>query len=68
MPGPAWIRYANLDADPSSMFPGNAYAHGSLLAPATPTATMVAPAGELGTLRMQTDSIGFLVTHLGGMP
>jgi dienelactone hydrolase len=67
-PGSAWIRYENLAADPVSMFPGNAYAHGSLLAPATPSATMVAPAGELGTLRMQTDSIGFLVTHLGGTP
>jgi hypothetical protein len=68
MPGSSWIRYENLDADPSTMFPGNAYAHGSLLAPATPSATMVAPAGELGTLRLQTDSIGFLVTHLGGTP
>jgi dienelactone hydrolase len=67
-PGSAWIRYENLDADPTSMFPGNAYAHGSLLAPATPSATMVAPAGELGTLRMQTDSVGFFVTHLGGAP
>jgi hypothetical protein len=65
-PGSAWIRYQNLDADPVSMFPGNAYAHGSLLAPAQPSATMVAPAGELGTLRLQTDSVGFLVTHLGG--
>jgi hypothetical protein len=67
-PGSAWLRYQNLDAAPESMFPGNAFGHGSLLSPADPSNTMVAPAGELGTLRMQTDTVGFLVSHLGGTP
>jgi dienelactone hydrolase len=66
-PGSAWIRYQNLDADPASMFPGNAYSHGSLLVPAQ-SATMVAPSGELGTLRMRVDALAFLASHLGGAP
>jgi dienelactone hydrolase len=66
--GSAWIRYQNLDADPASMFPGNAYSHGSLLAPAQPSATMAAPSGELGTLRMRVDGLAFLASHLGGTP
>jgi len=66
--GSSWIRYANLDADPATMFPGNAYAHGSLLAPATPSSSMLEVSGQLGTARMQVDTIGFLVTHLGGTP
>jgi hypothetical protein len=66
--GSAWIRYQNLDADPASMFPGNAYSHGSLLAPAQPSATMAAPSGDLGTLRMRVDGLAFLASHLGGTP
>lgn len=66
--GSAWIRYQNVDADLGSMFPGNAYSHGSLLVPAQPSATMVAPSGELGTLRMRVDALAFLVSHLGGTP
>lgn len=64
--GSVWLRYENLDADPASSFPGNAYAHGSLLQPAEPSATMAAPSGQLGTLRMQVDAIGYLASHLGG--
>jgi dienelactone hydrolase len=68
LPGSSWIRYQNLDADPASMFPGNGFGHGSLLAPAAPTMTMVAPSGELGTVRMRTDAVAFLLSHLGGTP
>jgi hypothetical protein len=67
-PGSAWLRYENLDADPATMFPGNAYAHGSLLAPATPSSSMLEVSGQLGTARMQTDTVSFLVSHLGGLP
>jgi hypothetical protein len=66
--GSAWVRYLNLDADPVSMFPGNAYAHGSLLQPAEPSPAMAAQSGQLGTLRMQVDSIGYLSSQLGGTP
>jgi dienelactone hydrolase len=64
--GSVWIRYHNLDADPPSAFPGNAYAHGSLLQPAEPSATMAAQSGQLGSLRMQVDALGFLASHLLG--
>jgi hypothetical protein len=50
------------------MFPGNGFDHGSLLAPAAPTMTMVAPSGELGTIRVRTDAVAFLLSHLGGTP
>ena len=50
------------------MFPGNAYAHGSLLRPAEPSATMAAQSGQLGTLRMQVDTVGYLSSHLGATP
>jgi hypothetical protein len=71
--GSAWIRYQNLDADAETMFPGNAFDHGSLLAPATPSPTMGAPSGQLGTVRMRVDAISFLVSHMianneGGTP
>jgi hypothetical protein len=61
MPGSAWIQYKTLPADPATGFPGNAYAHGSLLAPAPSTPET---AGLLGTAQMQTDAITYLVTHL----
>lgn len=51
----AWLRYLTLPpGDPATGGAGNAYAHGSLLAPAP------APGGELGTARMQLDAITFL--------
>jgi hypothetical protein len=64
-PGSHWLEYHGLDANPALGFPGNAYAHGSLLAPATPSASMAAGSGELGTLRLQADTVGFFATHLG---
>jgi dienelactone hydrolase len=67
-PGSVWIRYQNLDADAATMFPGNAYGHGSLLAPATPSAAMGEASGQLGTIRLRVDSLSFLLSHLGGAP
>jgi dienelactone hydrolase len=61
MPGSQWIRYRNLPADMTSGFPGNSYAHGSLLQPATPLPDQ---SGLLGTSLMQTDTLTYLVTHL----
>ncbi|HEU4576897.1 MAG TPA: hypothetical protein VFS67_01485 [Polyangiaceae bacterium] len=68
--GSHWVRYEGIGADPASQFPGNAYAHGSLLDPADPGPGMVAGSGELGTLRMQLDALGFFASHLlaGGVP
>lgn len=65
-PGSRWLRYVGRAADPASGFPGNAYDHGSLLAPAAPAAGMGTGSGELGTLRLRLDTLGFLSTHLGG--
>jgi hypothetical protein len=59
MPGSSWIEYSNIPPDAAQMFPGNTYAHGSLLRPATPDA-----AGALGTAQMQTDVLTYLGTHL----
>jgi hypothetical protein len=59
MPPSSWVLYTNVPADPATMFPGNTYAHGSLLQPATMDA-----AGLLGTAQMQTDALTFLGTHL----
>ena len=72
-PGSHWVRYEGVAADPASQFPGNAYAHGSLLRPADPGSNMAPGSGELGTLRMQLDTLGFFATHLapgntGGTP
>ncbi len=63
-PGSHWIVYRALDADSASMFPGNAYGPGSLLAPAAPAASMGAASGQLGTALMQTDTLAYLVSHL----
>ncbi|MCW5801609.1 MAG: hypothetical protein KIT31_04430 [Deltaproteobacteria bacterium] len=52
-----FVRYPTLPADAGTGFPGNAFAHGSLLAPATGTG----PAGSLGVARMQSDAITYLV-------
>ncbi len=67
-PGSRWIRYQGIDADAASLFPGNAYAHGSLLAPAAASATMGAQSGQLGTIRMQVDTLTYLLGQLGGAP
>jgi hypothetical protein len=63
-PGSRWIRYQPLDADASSMFPGNAYDHGSLLAPADVGPEMAPGSGELGTLLMRVDTLTYLRSHL----
>ncbi len=47
-----WLQYKPVPA--SGQFPGNTFAHGSLLSPAA------GAAGQLGTARMQTDAIYFL--------
>jgi hypothetical protein len=57
--GSSWVEYSNVPVDAAQAFPGNTYAHGSLLQPATPDA-----AGLLGTAQMQTDALTFLGTHL----
>ena len=64
-PGSHWVRYAGSAADAATGFPGNAYDHGSILRGATPAENMVAGSGELGTLRLRLDTLGFLSTHLG---
>ncbi|HSN27055.1 MAG TPA: hypothetical protein VLT45_12235 [Kofleriaceae bacterium] len=51
-----WLQYKPIPA--SGQFPGNTYAHGSLLAPANANAD-----GKLGTVRMQTDAIYFLLEN-----
>jgi len=66
--GSHWLEYHGLDANLPLGFPGNAYSHGSLLAPATPSASMAPGSGELGTLRLQADTVGFFATHLGSNP
>lgn len=58
-----WVTYKNLDpAAPS--FPGNTFAHGSLLSPAPPPrsapGTPAGADGILATLRMQSDAIDFI--------
>lgn len=60
LPGSQWLIYESQPADAELGFPGNAYAHGSLLSPA---AGDVAGAGQLGTARMQADVVRFLLTH-----
>jgi hypothetical protein len=49
-----WVRYPTLPANAASGFPGNTFAHPSLLRP-TPGVD-----GQLGTLRLQTDALTFL--------
>lgn len=58
-----WVRYPAVPA--SGGFPGNSFHHASLLQPdgttdEVPTGT---PQGRLGTARMQTDAITFLVLN-----
>jgi hypothetical protein len=47
-----WVQYVTLR--PAPPFPGNTFAHASLLRPANDQ-----PDGLLGTVRMQTDAITF---------
>ncbi|HEY3592431.1 MAG TPA: hypothetical protein VGL13_01095 [Polyangiaceae bacterium] len=65
-PGSYFVQYAHVDANAALGFPGNLYAHGSLLQPATsnPTSSMLDPAGVLGTVQMQTDTLTFLAANL----
>jgi dienelactone hydrolase len=51
-----FVQYPTLPADPATGFPGNAFDHPSLLRP-TPSTGI---AGQLGTIRLQTDAITFL--------
>jgi hypothetical protein len=51
--GKKWVQYMDLPA--AGAFPGNSFAHGSLLAPAT-----AGPDGSLGLVRMQTDAFTYL--------
>jgi alpha-beta hydrolase superfamily lysophospholipase len=53
-----WVQYPTLPADAANSFPGNTFAHGSLLQPADAGLD-----GALGTVRMQTDAITFLVLN-----
>jgi dienelactone hydrolase len=63
LPDSHWLQYETLPA--MSKFPGNAYSHGSLLAPAAvPPELMAGISGLLGTALMQADTLTFLVTHL----
>jgi hypothetical protein len=62
--GSRWIIYENLDGDADTMFPGNGYSHGSLLAPPAPSGSQGAGAGELGTALMRVDTLTYLATHL----
>jgi len=48
-----WVRYPTLPA--AGAFPGNTFAHASLLRPANAN-----PDGQLGTVRLQTDALTFL--------
>jgi hypothetical protein len=65
-PGSHWVQYQGLPAVAAVQFPGNAYAHGSLLAPATPGSDMEDGSGELGTIRMQVDTVSYFASHFGG--
>ncbi len=65
-----WVQYSNLAETASPPFPGNAYQHASLLEPASsgssalPSVTVVSPqARVLGTIRMQTDGVTFLINN-----
>lgn len=49
------VRYLKIDPVADPPFPGNTFAHGSLLSPATAGGD-----GVLGTLRMQSDAINFI--------
>lgn len=49
-----WVKYLTLPPDAAQGFPGNTFAHPSLLRPAPGVD------GQLGTIRLQTDALTFL--------
>ena len=58
-----FLKYMNLPPEAPS-FPGNTFEHASLLRPApTPSTMTVGPDGRLGTARLQTDAIMFLLQN-----
>jgi len=50
-----WLKYPTLAPDAAQGFPGNTFAHASLLRPANAGLD-----GQLGTIRLQTDALTFL--------
>lgn len=62
--GSRWLAYRTLEPDPESGFPGNAFGHGSLLAPVPAGPALPVESGQLGTVRMQIDTLAYLVSHL----
>lgn len=62
-PGSRWIVYANLPGNAALGFPGNAYGHGSLLAPAPASSTQGEQSGGLGTALLRVDTLTYLLTH-----
>jgi len=53
-----WVRYPTLPPNAGAGFPGNTFAHASLLQPANANND-----GALGTARMQSDAIKFLLNN-----
>jgi hypothetical protein len=58
--GNVWIRYSPVPGESASGFPGNAYGPGSLLAPAPVAPDMAEGAGQLGTVQLRVDVLGYL--------
>ncbi|MBL0216003.1 MAG: hypothetical protein IPQ07_19250 [Myxococcales bacterium] len=59
-----FVKYMNLAPNAGVGFPGNTFEHPSLLRPApSPGTTTVGSDGRLGTARLQTDAITFLVLN-----
>jgi hypothetical protein len=62
-----FVKYPNLPPNAGAGFPGNTFEHASLLRPApSPGTTTVGNDGRLGTARLQTDAITFLVLNKAG--
>jgi hypothetical protein len=64
--GSHWLQYQDIAGNAAVQFPGNAYDHGSLLAPADPGPDMSDGSGALGTLQMQVDTVSFFAAQFGG--
>ena len=59
-----FVKYMNLPPNAGTGFPGNTFAHSSLLRPApSPGTETVGNDGRLGTARLQTDAITFLLQN-----
>ena len=59
-----FVKYTNIAPGTATCPPGNTFEHASLLRPApTPGGTTVGNDGSLGTARLQTDAITFLVLN-----